>query len=112
MRSTDTELYADSMEGGPNIGVFVYENAAEEPLLEWLVANENYSNVNESTELEEVEIDGLPGYAYEWSGLGAADAIAVALDEYVLLANGWYFSADDTELREDFASVVSSMQFE
>lgn len=112
MRTSDKEIYTESLEGGPLIGFNVYTNSQRKTLSNWLEDNALLSNVNEDTILEEVIIGDQDGYAYEWTGLGAADAVAVSVGEYVLLGHGWYVDESDTELREDFQAIVETIAFE
>ncbi|PIR76059.1 MAG: hypothetical protein COU32_04165 [Candidatus Magasanikbacteria bacterium CG10_big_fil_rev_8_21_14_0_10_42_10] len=109
MRASDIDLYADSLEGGPNISFMLYANPNNLSLVDWLTENKNMTNVAEDTELTETQIDGRTGYSYTWEGLGSADAIAVAYDGYILLGTGWYMDEANIEIRGDFQAMLQTL---
>jgi len=109
MRDSDRELYADSLDGGPNISFMLFSNPENVPLVDWLHENDHMSNVSEDTELLDMKIDGRQAYGYSWEGLGSADAIAVSFEGYVLLGTGWYMDDSNIELRGDFQAMAQSL---
>ncbi|PIR75549.1 MAG: hypothetical protein COU34_02165, partial [Candidatus Magasanikbacteria bacterium CG10_big_fil_rev_8_21_14_0_10_43_9] len=109
MRDSDRELYADSLEGGPTISFQLYTNTENLPLVDWLSVNTKASNVSEETQLLDMTIDGRQAYGYTWEGLGAADAVAVSFDGYVLLGTGWYMDEANIEIRGDFQAIAQSL---
>ncbi|OIO19234.1 MAG: hypothetical protein CO029_04315 [Candidatus Magasanikbacteria bacterium CG_4_9_14_0_2_um_filter_41_10] len=109
MRDADRELYADSLEGGPTISFRLYTNIENLPLIDWLTQNTKASNVSEESQLLDMTIDGRTAYGYNWEGLGAADAVAVSFDGYVLLGTGWYMDEANTEIRGDFQAIAQSL---
>lgn len=111
MRDIDAVQYEDSFEGGPHITFASYKKTADIPLIDWLMERSGFTNVTEETELEEVEFSGKKGYAYSWTGLGMADAVAIDAGDYILTASAVRFEKNDTVLRDDLLEILASISF-
>jgi hypothetical protein len=115
------EYQNDQTQTPPAVSAFVFELPAKiegdvstrsERLLQWLNENPQYTSYDRRvSEIEDIEIDGVPAIKYSTEGIYFQDFHIASYSGNIYVFAGQYESAEDKNV-ETYNNLISSVNFE